>query len=48
VSPAEDDDPLTGQYGWHMWTQALIAGVWIDLDATLHLPFTIGHVLVRI
>mmetsp|Transcript_20327 Transcript_20327/g.66294 ORF Transcript_20327/g.66294 Transcript_20327/m.66294 type:complete len:590 (+) Transcript_20327:73-1842(+) len=37
---------LTGQYGWHMWTQALIAGKWIDLDATLHLPFTVGHVLV--
>jgi hypothetical protein len=24
----------------------LIAGVWIDLDATLYTPFTIGHVLV--
>jgi hypothetical protein len=22
-------------YGWHMWTQALVDGSWIDLDATL-------------
>jgi len=43
---APNDAPLTGQYGWHMWTQALIAGVWIDLDATLYSPFTVGHVLV--
>lgn len=23
-----------------------MANVWIDLDATLHVPFTVGHVLV--
>jgi len=22
-------------FGWHLWTQALIDGRWIDLDATL-------------
>ena len=22
-------------YGWHMWTQAIVDGRWIDLDATL-------------
>jgi hypothetical protein len=36
----------SGQYGWHMWSQALINGHWHDLDATLHIPFTVGHVLV--
>jgi hypothetical protein len=35
-----------GQFGWHMWSQALINGHWHDLDATLHVPYTIGHVLV--
>ncbi len=33
-----------GVFGWHMWTQALIDGEWIDLDATLLEPFTVGHV----
>jgi len=33
-------------FGWHMWTQAFIDGVWVDLDATLPVPFTVGHVLV--
>tara|TARA_Y100000589_G_scaffold60999_1_gene52061 strand:- start:13868 stop:15334 length:1467 start_codon:yes stop_codon:yes gene_type:complete len=33
-------------YGWHMWTQAIVDGHWIDLDATMPVPFTIGHVLV--
>ena len=33
-------------FGWHMWTQALIDGAWVDLDATLPVPFTVGHVLV--
>ena len=37
---------VTGQFGWHMWSQALIAGHWHDLDATLHIPYTVGHVLV--
>lgn len=35
-----------GQYGWHMWSQALIKGRWVDLDATLHVPYSVGHVLV--
>ena len=35
-----------GQYGWHMWTQAMVAGHWVDLDATLHVPYSVGHVLV--
>jgi len=35
-----------GQFGWHMWSQAMINGRWIDLDATLHVPFSVGHVLV--
>jgi len=33
-------------FGWHMWTQALIDGKWVDLDATLPVPFTVGHILV--
>lgn len=33
-------------FGWHMWTQAFIDGQWIDLDATLPVPFTVGHILV--
>lgn len=35
-----------GTFGWHMWTQALINGAWIDLDATLPMPYSPGHVLV--
>eukprot|EP00750_Incisomonas_marina_P032553 INCI9215.3.p1 GENE.INCI9215.3~~INCI9215.3.p1 ORF type:complete len:769 (+),score=144.84 INCI9215.3:271-2577(+) len=33
-------------FGWHMWTQAAIAGHWLDLDATLPQPFNVGHILV--
>jgi hypothetical protein len=33
-----------GVFGWHMWSQALIDGKWIDLDATLQLPYTVGHI----
>lgn len=33
-----------GAFGWHMWSQALIDGKWIDLDATLPVPFTVGHI----
>ena len=33
-----------GVFGWHMWSQALIDGKWIDLDATLPVPFTVGHI----
>lgn len=42
----EDGASGDGQFGWHMWSQALINGHWHDLDATLHVPYTIGHVLV--
>ena len=31
-----------GQFGWHMWSQALINGHWHDHDATLHVPYTVG------
>ena len=34
-----------GVYGWHMWTQALIDGKWVDLDATLPVRYHAGHVL---
>ena len=34
-----------GIFGWHMWTQALIDGRWVDLDATLPVPYHAGHVL---
>ena len=37
---------MTGQFGWHMWSQAMINGHWHDLDATLHIPYSVGHVLV--
>jgi transglutaminase-like putative cysteine protease len=33
-------------YGWHMWTQALVGGRWIDLDATMPERYHAGHVLV--
>jgi transglutaminase-like putative cysteine protease len=33
-------------FGWHMWTQAMIDGRWIDLDATLPMTYSPGHVLV--
>ncbi len=33
-------------FGWHMWTQAFLDGEWVDLDATLPIPFSAGHVLV--
>ena len=33
-----------GGFGWHMWTQALIDGVWVDLDATLPWEFGAGHI----
>jgi len=43
---AAADGALTGQFGWHMWSQAMVNGRWIDLDATLHVPYSVGHVLV--
>lgn len=33
-------------FAWHMWTQALIDGRWIDLDPTRPLDFDAGHLLV--
>ena len=27
-----------------MWSQALVDGKWIDLDATRTEPFTVGHI----
>ena len=33
-----------GVFGWHMWSQALIDGHWIDLDATLETVHSVGHV----
>ncbi len=30
-------------FGWHLWTQALIAGRWIDLDATLPAGGSVFH-----
>ena len=34
-------------FGWHMWTQALINGKWIDLDATLPVRYHAGHILTN-
>ena len=28
-------------FGWHMWTQALVDGVWFDLDATDRLQYVV-------
>lgn len=33
-----------GVFGWHMWSQALVDGKWIDLDATLQTPYSVGHI----
>lgn len=45
--------PQVGQqrnaYGWHMWTQALVDGAWVDADAVLPADgpiFSAGHLLV--
>lgn len=42
-----EPSPNAGVFGWHMWTQALIDGRWIDLDATLpgDVRYHAGHVL---
>ncbi len=34
-----------GIFGWHMWTQALLDGRWVDFDATLPTRYTTGHIL---
>ena len=33
-----------GVFGWHMWTQAMIDDGWVDVDATLPVRFSGGHV----
>ena len=33
-------------FGWHMWTQAMLHGRWVDLDATLPMAYSPGHILV--
>ena len=45
-STAEAAGGISGHFGWHMWSQAMVNGRWIDLDATLHVPYSVGHVLV--
>ncbi len=38
-------------FAWHLWTQALIGGRWIDLDSTLPAQgesFHVGHVLLAV
>jgi len=35
----------TDIFGWHMWTQALIDGKWVDYDATLRTRYDAAHVL---
>jgi hypothetical protein len=32
-------------FGWHMWTQALIDGKWVDFDATLPVRYNAAHIL---
>lgn len=32
-------------FGWHMWTQALIGGKWMDFDATLPVRYNAAHIL---
>lgn len=33
-------------FGWHMWSQALVDGEWVDLDATARGSFHPGHLLI--
>jgi hypothetical protein len=35
----------TSVFGWHMWTQALLGGRWVDYDATLPVRSDALHVL---
>ncbi len=32
-------------FGWHMWTQGLIDGKWVDFDATLDRRYHAAHIL---
>lgn len=33
-------------FAWHMWTQALVDGRWVDLDATTASAFHAAHILI--
>ena len=35
-------------FGWHMWTQALIDGEWVDFDATLDGRYDAAHILTGV
>jgi hypothetical protein len=35
-------------FGWHMWTQGLIDGTWVDFDATLPVRYSAAHVLTGV
>jgi transglutaminase-like putative cysteine protease len=35
-------------FGWHMWTQALIDGRWVDFDATLDRRYDAAHILTGV
>lgn len=37
-----------GIFAWHMWTQGLIDGAWVDLDATLPRRYHAAHVLTAV
>jgi transglutaminase-like putative cysteine protease len=38
---------VVGSFAWHAWSQAMIGGNWVDLDATLHTSaYSVGHVLM--
>ena len=38
---------VRGSFAWHAWTQALVHGRWVDLDATLHrVSYSVGHLLM--
>ena len=35
-----------GAFGWHQWTQVMVDGAWVDMDATMmHSHFSPGHIL---
>jgi transglutaminase-like putative cysteine protease len=45
---AEEFMEREGIFGWHMWTQALLEGRWVDLDATFPGPYHAAHVLTAV
>lgn len=45
ISPdVADFGKQNGVFGWHFWSQALIDGKWIDLDATMPDQYSVGHI----